>query len=277
MQNMTGNSIFINKLRILFSVVLLEWLLFIFSGVSFSFLHGNSFFSLEADPVSWIFYIAKIPQFITTHQWFGITLDISVVILLLLFIRNPFNNRLAILLFILLLLFYTTLMGHLAHRNYQSGFCLIFIPFMFIKERNRYFTWESVRYFLLFFYFSAAVLKIYNNALSDPAHFSHLISGQFTAYFLEGNTGLRTTINLYLSNHPSVSQLLFIASFIIELTTIAGFFTKRFDKWIAILLLLFHLSNWFIMDIAPFGQIAFICLLFISKDMKKSVIAGNDE
>ena len=230
MQNITGNSTFINKLRLLFCIVLFEYLLFIFSGVSFSFLFGNNFFSLEVDPVSWIFYLARIPQFITTHQWFGISLDVLIVVLLLLIIRNPLNNRLAMPLIILLLLFYITLMGHLAHHNYQFGFFMVFIPFMFIKEGNKYFAWEAVRYFLLFFYFSAAVLKIYNHALSDPAHFGHLISGQFTPYFLEGNTGLRTNLNLYLSSHPPVSHILFIASFVIELATIAAFFTKRFDS-----------------------------------------------
>ena len=275
MQNLAGSNILTNKLRILFCIVLFEYLLFIFSGVSFSFLYGNNFFSLEVDPASWLFYLAKIPQFIAKNQWFGISLDVLIVVMLFLIIRNPFNYKVAAFLFILLLLFYITLMGHLAHRNYQFGFFMVFVPFLFAKETNKYFAYEAARYFLLFFYFSAAVLKVYNHSLSDPAHFSHLISGQFTPYFLEGNTGLRTTINLYLANHTSISHFLFILSFVIELTTIAGFFTKRFDKWIAVLLLLFHFSNWFIMDIAPFGQIAFICLLFLSREMKVPVIAKN--
>ena len=126
MQNNLINRSFTNKLRILFCIVLLEYGLFIFSGTSFSFLHGNSFFSIEADPAFWIVYLLKIPQFITGHQWPGVFLDTMIVILLLLFIRNPFNNRYAVLLFLLLFLFYVTFMGHLAHRNYQFGFFMIF-------------------------------------------------------------------------------------------------------------------------------------------------------
>jgi len=267
MQNQLNNHTFINKLRMVFCIVLLEWLLFIFSGISFSFLHGNGFFSLEVDPVSWLFYFLRIPQFITEHLWLGITLDIAIVALLLLFIRDPFNSRIAILLFILLMLFYVTLMGHLVHRNYQFGFFMIFIPFLFHKEMNRQYAFEATRYFILFFYFSAAVLKFTNAALSDPAHFSHLASGQFTPYFLEGNTGLRTTVNLYISSHPAFSYSLFIISFVIELMVVVGFFTKRFDKWIAAFVLLFHFANWFLMDIAPFGQVGFICLLFLSREL----------
>lgn len=259
---------FTNKLRLLFSLVLLEYLLFVFSGVSFSYLYGNGFFSLEADPVPWIFYLANIPQFITTHQWLGIVLDISVIGLLLLFIRNPFDHKLAILLFILLLLFYVTFMGHLAHHNYQFGFCLIFIPFMFKNDMSRRLAFEATRYFLLFFYLSAAILKIWYGTFSNTAHLSHLVSGQFTPYFLEGNTGIRTSVNFYLSSHHLVSYSLFIASIILELVSLVGFFSKSFDKLIAVLVLLFHFTNWFIMDIAPFGQIAFVCMLFFSNQLK---------
>lgn len=268
MQKSIANGSYNNKLSILFCIVLLEYLLFIFSGVSFTFLHGDTFFKIEADPVSWFFYCLKIPQFITSHHWFGITLDIAVILLLLLFIRDPVNNRLAILLFLLLLLYYVTFMGYHAHRNYQFGFFMVFIPFLFKNETSKTYAYEATRYFLLFFYVSAALLKLSNQALTDISLFSHLISGQFTPYFLEGNTGIRTDVNLYLIGHPSLSHILYLASFLIELSAIIGFFTKRLDKLLAIVLLLFHFCNWFIMDIAPFGQMAFICLLFLGKELK---------
>ena len=255
------------RLRMIFSIVLLEYLMFVFSGVSFSFLYGNSFFSLEADPATWLFYLAKMPQLITANHWAGILLDTLIISLLLLFIRNPFNNLIALTLFLLLLLFYVTLMGHLVHHNFQFGFCLVFIPFIFRKESNKQFAFEAVRYFLLFFYVSAAWWKIYYNSLSDISHFSHLASSQFTPYYLEANTGIRTAFNLFLVSHPSFGWSLYTASVVLELFVIVGFFSKRFDKWIALFILLFHFSNWFMMDIAPLGQIAFVCLLFMSKNL----------
>ena len=267
MQNNINIRPFSNKLRVIFSIVLLEYLLFIFSGVSFSNLFGNGFFSLEVDPAFWIVYLFKIPHFITANHWAGVMADTSIVLLLLWLIINPFNNKIAILLFLLLLLFYMTLMGHLAHRNYQFGFFMVMIPFFFKNEANRSYAFETTRYFLLFFYVSAALLKLSNNALAGQEKFSHLLGGQFTPYFLEGNTGMRTAVNLYLINHPAAAYCLYLASFIAETTTIIGFFTKKFDKWIGVILLVFHFGNWFIMDIAPFGHIAFICLLFLTREM----------
>jgi len=257
-----------NSLRIIFGIVLVEYLMFIISGVSFTYLNENTFFSLETDPATWFFYILNLPQYITSNQWLGILLDILIIVLLLMFIRNPFSNRIALVLFMLMLLFYVTLMGHLVHHNFQFGFCLVFIPFIFRREINKQFAFEAVRYFLLFFYISAAFWKIYYNSLTDASHFSHLISGQFTPYYLEANTGIRTSVNLYLINNTGISYFLFTASVVLELLPIAGFFTKRFDKWIAILILLFHFSNWFMMDIAPLGQVAFVCLLFLSRSLE---------
>ncbi len=273
MTSITQHKQFIPQLRILFCIVLFEYLLFVFSGVSFSFLYGNSFFSLEADPASWIIFGLKLPQFIVTHHWIGLLLDSLIIILLLFFIRNPLNNRIALVLFFLLLLFYITLMNYLTHRNYQAGFFMIFIPFLFKKEDSRFFAYEATRYFILLFYVSAAYLKLFNGSLSDPAHFSHMLSSQFAPYFLEANTGFRTDLNLYLIHHTTASYCLYIVSFIIELSALVGFFTKRFDRLLAILLLIFHFMNWLLMDIAPFGQIGFICLLFLGRYFK--AIAGS--
>ncbi|MEO7524708.1 MAG: hypothetical protein ABIT58_11470 [Ferruginibacter sp.] len=255
-------------LRIFFCLLLFEVTLFVFSGVSFSFLQGDRFFQLGADPFSWLVYGLNLPQFILKHYWIGFTLDISIIVLFLLFIRNPFSHGLALVLFILLFVFYICLMGYLTHRNYQAGFFMVLIPFIFKKDINKAFAFEAVRYFLLFFYLSAALLKFTNGSLLDPAHLSHMISGQFSAYFLEGNTGFRTHLNSYLMNHEKTGYLLYSGSFLVELSVIFGFFTKRYDKLIAVLLLVFHLTNWLIMDIAPFGQITFISLLFISHSFK---------
>ena len=153
------------------------------------------------------------------------------------------------------------------HWNFQEGFFIILFPLCFRSVRSKLFAFEAVRYFLLFFYGSAGLLKIISGSYLNSQHLAHLLSGQFGPYFIEGNTGWRTSLHLYLVNTPSISHLLFIGSIILELFALVGFFTKKLDPYIAIALLLFHLADWIMMDIAPFGQIAFICLLFFSRQI----------
>jgi hypothetical protein len=258
-QNIPG----VSRLRLLLFLLLLEWLTLVFSGVSFTFLTGDRFFSFGVDPLYWLFFGAGIPQAIVSSNILAILADVSITVLILALIRYPAKNLVALGLFILMLCYYTTLTGFLTHRNYQAGIFLVLIPFIFKKPVNRQFAFESVRYFLLFFYISAALLKLVNGSLWQGDLFSGHLAGQFAPYHLEGNTGIRTTFNLYLLQHELLARLLYIGSFCIELACLIGIFTRKWDNLLAGILLLFHAANWFIMDIGAIGQLAFICLLLL--------------
>lgn len=247
--------------RLIFCIVLAEFCFFIFSGVSFSFLQGDQFFNIEADPFYWVIYALYIPQYILSTSWLAIGMDIIIILLLLWQIYKPANNRISILLFIALFIFYLTLTGYLTHRNYQAGIFLVFIPFMFTSGQASQFAFEATRYFLLLFYLTAGVLKLFNPSIVVPDHFSQMLPAQFAPYFIEGNTGVRTSLNLYLIHHPGHAYLLYLFSVLLEMTALIGFFTKKFDRLLGFLFLAFHFANWFLMDIGPIGHIGFLCLL----------------
>jgi len=251
--------------KMILVILLAEFLVFIISGVSFSFLHGAVFIHYGVDIFFGLLYFASIPQFIVSHQWLAVAADVSIVSQLLLLIRNPLRNRLAVWLMLLLFLYYVTLMGYLNHRNFHTGFVLVLFPFLFAAAKSRYFAYEATRYFLLFFYASAAFFKLWYGAFNHADHLSISVADQFAPYIVESNIGIRTAFNEYLVNTPGVGFVFLLLSFVAELVAVAGFFTKRFDKLIGISLLAFHVANWFVMDLAPFGQIAFISLLFVQK------------
>ena len=254
-----------NLHRLLIGMLAAEWLLFVCSGVSFSFLHNDPFFSIGVDPLYWLFYGTGIPQLIVHQHWLAIVADNTVFLLLAVLLYRPALNKIAVALLLLLLLFYITLTGYHTHRNFQTGFVFVVLPFIFKASQSRYMAYEAARYFLLFFYTSSALLKLFSPSLYDPTHFSQVLMQQYVPYFLENNTGWRTSLNLYLIHHTGIAWSLFIGAFVVELVTVAGFLSKKFDYILGIFLLGFHFANWVLMDIAPFGQIAFICLLFMHK------------
>ena len=51
-----------SKLRILLSILFIEYLTVLLSGISFSRLNGDTLFSIGVDPFFWAVYIAKFPQ-----------------------------------------------------------------------------------------------------------------------------------------------------------------------------------------------------------------------
>ena len=261
--------------RIIFSILFVEYLFISFAGINFRALSGNTFFSIGIDPYFIVLFFLKIPQYILANNWLCYLLDISTIILFIAVIINPYKNKLVILLCIFLFLFYVTYMASITTRNFHSGIFLVLIPFIFKKSFNKQIAFEAVRYFILFFYFSAGFIKFQHSYIFDKSYFKNILANQFTPYYLEHNLSIRTDFNLYLIQHPAFASILFLSATTLEFSIIIGFFTKRFDIYLAMLILLFHLANWFIMDIAPIGQIAFICTLFFSKQLewKSSIVS----
>ena len=266
MNNSVSQSHPINAYRIILSILLVELIIYFFCDVHIAAFVGNTFIGFEQDPLLWLTYSAGLPQLILSNVYVSYFIDAFIFVLLCLLIAKPLNKWLAIMLLLSLFIFYAIFTGHLGHRNYQSGYLLILLPFCFKKIKHKQIVFEFTRYFLLFFYVSAAYFKIKSGSLFAADHLSHAIVNQFTPYFLEHSHSIRTYFNLFLISHTTLATLLYIVATILEFSAITGFFTKRFDKYLASFFLLFHFANWFIMDIAPIGQIAFICTLYFTSN-----------
>ena len=255
----------INQYRIIIAILIVEVLVYFFCNIRIAAFQQNTFIGFEQDPLLWFIYFTGLPQFIVGNIFISYFIDVSILLLLTALIFKPLKKWLALVLFIFLFLFYCIFTAHLGHRNYQSGYLLALLPFLFVREKNKQIVFEFTRYFLLFFYVSAAYFKIKSGSIFNPDHLSHAVTNQLTPYFLEHTYSVRTSFNLYLISHHNFAQSLYFGSVIFEFIVIVGFFTKRYDSYLAIAILIFHCTNWFIMDIAPIGQIAFICTLFFSQ------------
>lgn len=242
----------------LFFIILIEYLLFIFSGVSFQGLYHVAYFNFGIDPVYWFFFLLQIPQFIYSHQLIGWMLDVSISTLLLYTIFIKEKKLIIWTIFGLLMLYYVSLTAALGHRNYQTGFFISIIPFLFSNAINRKYAFETIRYFYIFFYFSSGIFKIINQGIFEPTIMTTTLKQQFIPYFLEFNLSWRTTLHLFLIKHWIVSFILFCTTVVLECIFVIGFFTKKWDYVFGMLLICFHLSNWIIMDISPIGQFSVV-------------------
>ena len=146
-------------------MILIEFLLFVFSGVSFQGLEHVAYVNFGIDPVYWLFFLLQIPQFIFRYHEIGLILDIIILLLLIYSVFIKENKFITWSLFILLMLYYVSLTATLGHRNYQTGFFIMIIPFLFSNQISRKFAFEGIRYFYVFFYFSSGLFKIFNNGI----------------------------------------------------------------------------------------------------------------
>ena len=261
-----SNKVRIDAVQLPGIIFLAEWIIIVFSGTSFTGLSGNPLFLLPADPAYMFVFASGLPAYILSHHFLSVLFDIAITGSVVAFIISGCNARWARACFILLFIYYIILTALLGHSNYQQGMFLLFVPFMF-RNINRQYAFEATRYFLLFFYVSAAIFKIYYGGIFHIDGFANVLAGQFLPYYAEHNTGWRTGLNQYLVGHTGLAYALYLGGFMLELIAITGFFTKRYDSLLCVAILSFHLVNWILMDIAPIGHLGFICLLLISRKL----------
>lgn len=250
--------------RILLSALLFEYLMFIMSGVSYSFLHGATMKVVNVDFSYWFVNLLQFPDLVSHSHFIAVGLDSLTVLLLAYAILHPGKTWVFRILFILLLLFYITFNTYHTHPNIQLGYALILFPFCFKRADLFDIAWNFLRYYLLFFYFFAGIYKFIGGGIYELNLMPWFLESQNAPYFYLHPSSWRQEIIRWLILHPHIAWSLYMLAALFESATLVGFFTRRLDRILFILLVLFHLANWFLMDIAPFGMIAFLLLLVLN-------------
>lgn len=130
--------------------------------------------------------------------------------------------------------------------------------------RSFYFVFHALRYFFLFFFASAAVWKFVQEGILNLEQMSGVLLLQHKDY-LASSSNWYTIFIYWLINHPTISYGLYLGATIIELSFIAGFFTRKFDRILIVGLFLFLLFDVLVMRI-PYWEIGpFVITLFYSK------------
>ncbi len=150
-----------------------------------------------------------------------------------------------------------------------TGWIMLPLVFAFKNERSFYFILQTMRYFFLLIFFSAALWKIRAGGIFNTEQMSAILLKQHAAY-LVGSTGEWYVgfIN-YLVSHKILSYCLYLAAALAEFVFIIGFFTKKYDRLLIIIFLAFALFDYFLMGINYFSWSAFLsCLWFSSYKLK---------
>ena len=209
----------------------------------------------EADNVYWLLHILYIPQFIVGSKITACVFDgimIGSTLLFFIFPRQIIFCAISIVCFWLFqIMFGTTAGHHYAH----VGYLIVPIPFLFLNKERFSLTWQLIRYWILFLFVCAGLYKFYYGGFFHTVNMSSLMRTYFDEQSFRGQ------MLIYISAHPAFAQIFYQIATILETICIVGFFTRRFDIWLAIGLLLFNLGNLFIMGI-PFWENSFvICVL----------------
>lgn len=114
-------------------------------------------------------------------------------------------------------------------------------------------------------FFSAGLWKIRAGGIFNPEEMGAILLKQHAAYLIHSPGDWFSRIINYLVINYRFSYLLYLASIIMELFFIVGFFTKKADKLLILIFLLFVLFDFFLMRINYFAWVTFVGCLWFTK------------
>jgi hypothetical protein len=128
-------------------------------------------------------------------------------------------------------------------------YVLLAFAFLTNREERFYFILRGCRYYFLYIFVSAALWKTLRGAAFDGREMSRILLLQHIDLLSSDcQTGL-CRFYAWLIGHPAIAQGLYIGAVIMESVFVVGFFTRRFDRLLLGLAILFVAADLLVMRI----------------------------
>lgn len=145
------------------------------------------------------------------------------------------------------------------------GWILLPLLFVFKSERGFYYLLNTMRYIFLLIFFSTGLWKLRAGGVFNLEEMSGILVKQHAAYISQQPNDWFANFIHYLVVHYKTAYLLYLATVMVELSFVVWFFTKKFDKILMVLFLLFVLFDFILMRINYFSWVAFLLCLWFAK------------
>jgi hypothetical protein len=128
-------------------------------------------------------------------------------------------------------------------------YVLLAFAFVTNREERFYFILRVCRYYFLYIFVSAAIWKTVRGTVFDGQEMSHILLRQHID-LLSGDcqTALCRSY-AWLIGHPAIAQSLYVGAVLMESVFVVGFFTRRFDRLLLALAILFVAADLLVMRI----------------------------
>lgn len=166
--------------------------------------------------------------------------------------------------FNILYAFYFSIMSFV---SIQVMLAFMTMPFILTmrEPKNFYSAVQVMRFTFILFFFSSALWKIRAGGIFNIDQMSGVLLSQHNYLFLNNQSDFFKKVMAYLIEHPLVSYPIYLTAFTLEFTFVVGFFTKRFDRILMVVFLLFAFVNYLVMNINYFAWLSFLACLHFAK------------
>lgn len=215
------------------------------------FQYGQPMKGPELDWAFWFSLCSGFPHYIIQHYWACVLVDSAVVLFsFACFLSDKRRNIFCIGLMVFFFVQRMTIETYAcAHSKSMSPLFIALLPFCFKKQETFKLVAEFSRYFLMYILTASAFYKFHNGALLDPTNFAITLVNQHSDLATLNPGHICYRIASVLIAHPSLAAGSYILLFITQAVFITGFFTRKYDNWLFIALVVFALMTYFVMRI----------------------------
>ena len=223
----------------------------------------------DLDLSYWAVFYSEIPAFINANFIASISFDSVLFLLFIATIIFPEKQLLRISSTILFFLYVVQLNTFMCwHYHNLMPLILILFPLCFKNVLSFSILFKALRYFVLFIYGSAAIWKLVRGSVFNHGQMNWIIDSNFKERISNTNYELNIFEDfiLMIGNHPELAQIILVLGILIEFIFLIGFFTTKYDLFLIILAILFHIGTSILVDVS-FVQlwILFLTLVPFSK------------
>src|SRR4051794_29981810 len=212
-----------------------------------------AFFYTRKDLVTWLFMQTGIHQWLLNHPGRLILFDALFYSIPLLYLFTyKYVSKLAAAVAVVMLLtnwFYVQCYTLYPSNSIEGHIAWLFFPIVFIPADKKIFTlfFEGLRYFFLYFFVSAAIWKLAQGGLLSISQMSGVLIYQHKELLTSSPGYWQSNFLLWLIQRPQLSYSLYLSAALLELSFIVAFFTKKYDKLLIVLLIIFLIMDHLIM------------------------------
>ena len=236
----------------------------VYNGLTLVQLQNPDIYIPRQDPLLWLWQSFEIPALMTGNLALGfdlLVLSLAIAACFLAYKRK--QNQILNFVFLLVLWSYILTVFAYPSLSVRKYLGLSIIPILFLlRESRQVYFWELLRYYVLFIFSSSALWKACRGSFLNSGQMQAIVEGQVAANVVHYPEAWYTKAGVWLLSNPELLDPLFILATVMQLAFLIGFFTKRYDRILAALMVLFIVCDYWVMRIEYWEFLIFLPFLW---------------
>ena len=248
----------------LFLVLLYQWS----ADLMISQLESPVLIHVDLDLTYWIVHLSGIGELFRASYFAAVSFDLLLTILCIVTVIFPKRIIFPILTGLFFLIYCVLLNSYQCwHYHNLITLILLIVPFCFRSLKTFSLLFAGLRYAVAYIYASAAIWKLFRGSVFHEGQMKWLIEHNYVDRLAVDGYELNFLENMMfqLSNYSTLSSIALIIGVAMEASFIVAFFTRKFDRYLIGIGVLFHLITAVLVDVS-FLQLWILFVVFLPYD-----------